>query len=179
VNRVHSDENDAVTGSMPVRTQPSWERDTEAVLLPDSKKPWFVLLDDDRQEGPLTLAVLSTRIRQGSIQRDTYLWQKGMGDWEPAGQIRQLGTLWKNEPVVSLTPPAGEELAFDLAEASDALSEAHRQSALGLTPAPFPFPVPPAAPQPPPALRVELPKCSRLFPVPHLCCPFRTTPRGW
>lgn len=56
------------------------------------------------QLGPLTLPQIEELVRDGVIERDTYVWRGGMSNWTPAGQMPELATAMQ-VPSPTFTPP--------------------------------------------------------------------------
>ncbi|MBV6458914.1 MAG: hypothetical protein HONBIEJF_02053 [Fimbriimonadaceae bacterium] len=56
------------------------------------------------QLGPLTLLQIEELVRDGVIERDTYVWRNGMSNWTPAGQMPELATAMQ-VPAPGFMPP--------------------------------------------------------------------------
>lgn len=57
-----------------------------------------------QQSGPFTLAQLSQLKANGQFGKETYVWKAGMGNWETAGNVPELGAIFA--PVPPPPPPA-------------------------------------------------------------------------
>jgi len=57
------------------------------------------------QLGPLTLEQMEELVEGGVIERETYVWQSGMGDWLPAGSVFALESIFRQTPPTNLPPP--------------------------------------------------------------------------
>lgn len=55
------------------------------------------------QLGPLTFEQMEELVRDGVVERDTYVWRAGMSDWEPAAFHRDLQTYF--QAIQPATPP--------------------------------------------------------------------------
>lgn len=51
-----------------------------------SEGVWHLVIDQD-QIGPITDDEVRARFARGEIDRDTYAWREGFGDWQPLGAI--------------------------------------------------------------------------------------------
>jgi TM2 domain-containing membrane protein YozV len=56
------------------------------------------------QLGPLTFDDIQELIRDGVIERNTFVWQSGMGDWTPAIQVPTLGRVFAENGLLSPPP---------------------------------------------------------------------------
>lgn len=57
----------------------------------------FVALDG-KQAGPFDEAMLAAHIQAGRMTRDTLVWQQGMSQWTPAGQVDGMASLFASTP---------------------------------------------------------------------------------
>ncbi|MBN2318600.1 MAG: SPFH domain-containing protein [Acidobacteria bacterium] len=77
---------------------------TQAVSNPSKTPPpipgtaQYFLAVEDRQEGPFNMSGLSSRVASGVLTRQTLVWTEGMVQWEPAGQVAALESLFKGSP---------------------------------------------------------------------------------
>lgn len=53
---------------------------------------------DGKQAGPFDESILASHIQQGRITRETLVWQQGMSQWTPAGQVSALTSLFGSTP---------------------------------------------------------------------------------
>ncbi len=56
-----------------------------------------------RQEGPFTMSGLRSHVASGNLTMQTLVWSEGMAQWEPAGKVPALETLFADAPP---SPPA-------------------------------------------------------------------------
>lgn len=58
------------------------------------------------QTGPFTLEEIQSQCSRGIIQRDTFMWRDGLGDWQSAEQVlRGTGVSFAGDTVASAVPP--------------------------------------------------------------------------
>ena len=62
---------------------------------------YFVAVDG-KQTGPFGLADLATKAQIGDLNRETKVWKTGMAEWEAAGTVAELGSIFSAVP-----PPLG------------------------------------------------------------------------
>lgn len=60
----------------------------------------FMIAVNGQQSGPFTIPQLQQLQQQGQFTSSTYVWKQGMANWELAGNIPELASLF-----VSMTPP--------------------------------------------------------------------------
>ena len=65
-----------------------------------------------KQQGPVAVDEIARLIRGGAIRRDTLVWQAGMPDWRPAGQVNELASLFAQAAPPPPRPPAPTPPAF-------------------------------------------------------------------
>lgn len=53
-----------------------------------------------QQSGPYNIGQLQQLVLQGQLTAQTYVWKQGMNGWELAGNVAELGSLFKTS-----TPP--------------------------------------------------------------------------
>jgi membrane protease subunit (stomatin/prohibitin family) len=58
----------------------------------------YFLAVEGRQEGPYSMSGLSSRVDSGELTRQTLVWTEGMAEWEPAGQVAALVSLFAGTP---------------------------------------------------------------------------------
>ncbi len=58
---------------------------------------WHVA-EGGQSAGPFTAANLAEAVLAGRVRRDTLVWTAGMAEWQEAGQVPQLASLFKTEP---------------------------------------------------------------------------------
>jgi hypothetical protein len=74
-------------GGQPMQPTPLPPPGTPPPLLPDEN--WYTA-ENQTQQGPFSLALLRTRIQQGTLPPGTLVWAEGMTEWKPAQDIRGL-----------------------------------------------------------------------------------------
>lgn len=57
------------------------------------------------QAGPFNMQQLSQMVQNGQLTQQTYVWKQGMAQWELAGNIQELGTLFAPPAPGSMPPP--------------------------------------------------------------------------
>lgn len=57
------------------------------------------------QLGPLTFEQVEELVRDGVIERDTYVWRAGMSDWQPAAFHRDLQSFFQSVQAAMPPPP--------------------------------------------------------------------------
>lgn len=91
---------DAVPTIMPL------EEDLELDLEPASPvglttELWHVRTSSGEQKGPATMSLVKTRIADGTIGRDTWVWKTGWLDWQRASDVfPELGAVLEAVPIV-------------------------------------------------------------------------------
>jgi len=63
----------------------------------------FHIFMNNQQMGPYDLTILSQGVQTGQFTRETPVWQQGMTDWTPAGQVAALSSLF--EPTADPASP--------------------------------------------------------------------------
>jgi hypothetical protein len=58
---------------------------------------YFVAING-QQQGPLDVAALSAKVRDGAVSRGTLVWKQGMSNWTPAGQVAELSEIFGSVP---------------------------------------------------------------------------------
>jgi hypothetical protein len=59
-----------------------------------------------QQAGPFDWNQLQQLVQQGQLTRQTYVWTQGMANWELAGNVADLGSLFGNSaPQMPGFPP--------------------------------------------------------------------------
>jgi len=66
----------------------------------------FHVLMGDQQKGPCSVEVLQQGIQSGQMTPETLVWRPGMAQWEPAGQVSELFSLF-----AAVTPPPAPSVA--------------------------------------------------------------------
>jgi hypothetical protein len=61
------------------------------------------IAEDGATTGPFNQAALQQKVQDGSLSRDTMVWMEGMDDWQPAGAVDRLQSLFRSTPP---PPPA-------------------------------------------------------------------------
>ena len=59
-----------------------------------------------QQSGPFTWQQLQQMVQSGQITKDTYVWKQGMANWELAGNVQELSSLFGSVPPPPPPPPA-------------------------------------------------------------------------
>lgn len=59
-----------------------------------------------QQSGPFGWQKLQQMVQSGQITKDTYVWKQGMVNWELAGNVQELSTLFGTVPPPPPPPPA-------------------------------------------------------------------------
>lgn len=67
---------------------------------PPPTSQYFVLDANRQQTGPFALSVLQQMVQTGQLTRQTYVWKQGMANWDTAGNVTELSTLF-----LTGTPP--------------------------------------------------------------------------
>lgn len=68
-------------------------RETHDFLVKD----WFYLDSQNKQEGPISFAILNKILEEGKIQKSTFVWCEGMGDWKRIEDFSELKDLLSKE----------------------------------------------------------------------------------
>lgn len=71
---------------------------------------YFVMLPDQTQQGPLSIAELEAMARQGLLTGETFVWSDGWPDWVHASTVAEFGPLLNLAPAGAAwagTAPAG------------------------------------------------------------------------
>ncbi len=58
-----------------------------------------------QQSGPFAWEQLQQMVKSGQITKDTHVWKQGMVDWELAGNVQELSSLFGVVPPTPLPPP--------------------------------------------------------------------------
>ena len=58
-----------------------------------NEKKWFVYMED-HHEGPFSVADVQSKIGEGFIRKDQYIWAEGMQDWKPMGEVQDFQFLF-------------------------------------------------------------------------------------
>lgn len=75
----------------PTVAMPAMKRPAPPPLPPSAA---FFMAVDGRPEGPLDLAALRQRVADGSLRRDTLVWQEGMAQWAAASTVAEVAGLF-------------------------------------------------------------------------------------
>jgi predicted Zn finger-like uncharacterized protein len=70
-----------------------------------SEAVWHVVVDQD-QVGPLSVADVQKRFRDGEIDAETYIWREGFADWLPINQVDAFAALFAG---AGDSPPSHED----------------------------------------------------------------------
>jgi hypothetical protein len=60
----------------------------------------YMVYDNGQQTGPFSIPQLQQMIAAGTLTKQTYVWKNGMANWEYAGSVVELSSLF-----VTNTPP--------------------------------------------------------------------------
>ena len=92
---------------------PQWQAageiaELEALFAPVPPAPpdtaWHLNINGQAQ-GPHDVSALQTLIRNGQLTADTFVWQAGMPQWQKAGEVSALASLFAQEPGMPPPPP--------------------------------------------------------------------------
>jgi predicted Zn finger-like uncharacterized protein len=72
----------------------------------EDSEGWHVAIDDE-DVGPLFLSDLANEVANGRVDAESLVWRSGMSDWEMAGEVSELSSLWsdrssKDKPVSTI-----------------------------------------------------------------------------
>ena len=65
---------------------------------PLPQKQNFYIALNGQQAGPFPMSSLQSYAQSGQLTAETLVWCQGMAQWTPAGQVRELTSLWKSTP---------------------------------------------------------------------------------
>jgi uncharacterized protein (TIGR00266 family) len=79
-------------------------------------KSWYVYVASyGREEGPLTTAEVTERIRSGQVDRETLVYADGLANWEPAGRRPEFNAAFTVQPAAPPPPaPTAPTLAHEI-----------------------------------------------------------------
>lgn len=87
---------------------PPQEPPAPPVEVPPPLPTFFVAIAGE-PVGPLSLAEIAERIRQGEVTPATLVWRSGMADWAPAAEVPLIAELFETAAVPpAADPPAAE-----------------------------------------------------------------------
>ena len=89
--------------------------------------PWYYA-ENGQQAGPIDDAQLEELAREGKILFDTLVWQEGMAEWQPYGQVRALGPV--GAPGVAMAATATAVLGANEAACAECGRVAAKQDML-------------------------------------------------
>lgn len=78
-----------------------------SAAAPSSRVLWFVSSPSGQQQRMDSDGVRAA-VRDGSVSRDTYLWRKGLAEWQRAGEVSDFADVFPN--TAAAPPPADEPL---------------------------------------------------------------------
>ena len=110
---------------------------------------WFVAIGRDRQ-GPLTPMRLSELLAVGSINAQSLVWQKGMANWIPMGDVPELRGLLRPQSTNVVAAPQLAQTSTPPAPAAAPVTITASAPPVPAEPAPAPTPAPAPAPAPAP-----------------------------
>ncbi len=58
----------------------------------------YSLSINGQQSGPFNIPQLQHLVQTGQLTRETYVWKQGMANWELAGSVQELSTLFGTVP---------------------------------------------------------------------------------
>lgn len=67
---------------------------------PPPPTPNYMVSMNGQQSGPFNIQQLQQLVQQGQINAQTYVWKQGMSNWDMAGQVQELASLF-----IANTPP--------------------------------------------------------------------------
>ena len=71
-----------------------------------AESQWYYAASD-RQHGPVTEAELKRLLASGEVASTSLVWRDGMGEWQPAGQMSELGAVRPAVAAATLPTAAG------------------------------------------------------------------------
>ncbi|MGF1453274.1 MAG: DUF4339 domain-containing protein [Opitutales bacterium] len=81
--------------------------------MQDPQQQWFVVIDQE-QRGPTTFDGILTYFQTGRADRTSLVWQAGMAEWKPLGEIPEFQRFTRPSSVPAFTyTPSSEEAAGD------------------------------------------------------------------
>lgn len=78
--------------------------DEKSTPPPIPQLNYFIAIDG-KQQGPYNRQKLLELVQQNTITRETYVWKNGMAEWELAGNIAELSSLFESVPPPPPPPP--------------------------------------------------------------------------
>ena len=57
------------------------------------------------QAGPFTIPQLAQMVQSGQMNAQTYVWKQGMANWEMAGNVQELASLFVPPTPGAVPPP--------------------------------------------------------------------------
>ena len=76
---------------------------TQTTPPPTSPEPQYTLNINGQNQGPYNMQQMQQMVLHGQITTQTYVWKQGMANWELAGKVQELATLFGAVP----PPPPG------------------------------------------------------------------------
>lgn len=73
-------------------------------------KQWFLILEEDKKEGPFTFAELKQKKERGEIQENTQIWSEKFGEWIPYSEILEKELYYRDTPI---TEESESTVSFD------------------------------------------------------------------
>ncbi len=70
--------------------------------IPTSAQPVFHLVADGAAHGPYSVESMKQQITAGRLSTDTLVWSPHMSEWQPAGSVQELSSLWERS---TASPP--------------------------------------------------------------------------
>jgi len=116
---------------------------------PGSKK-WFVYLGD-HHEGPFSVEDLQSKMSAGALNRESYAWAEGMGDWQMLTDIQELSPLFTigagsgggpQAEMITLDSPPEQQTMMAAAPVAQVAEVAVSLPSLSPTPSPSLSPAP-------------------------------------
>lgn len=59
-----------------------------------------MITENGAQSGPFSMSQLQSLVQQGKMNSNTYVWKQGMANWDMAGNVAELKSLF-----TTATPP--------------------------------------------------------------------------
>ena len=70
----------------------------EVVLAPAADTTEWYAENQGKRVGPMPREQLSTMVTSGQVTATTLVWREGLGEWTAAGQVPELGDVFKKVP---------------------------------------------------------------------------------
>lgn len=88
-----------IAQTAPAQIAPTAPAPTSPPPLPGAPRPrWHAALKKGEAAGPFTDEELRKMAAKGKLTADTLVWRAGLGDWTPAGELRETAGLFDGPP---------------------------------------------------------------------------------